>query len=114
MPRTKPVDLTQPLVRHFFYRRHGRIAKGVIGLSDTQIDEKIKTGQLDPPVKAFDGGRASGWFGFQLIEIQEERLARAKAAGAVEATAKTPAPTGGAVPTDKRTKTSAKEVNAVP
>ena len=114
MPRKKPLDLTQPLVPHFFYRRHGPVAKGVIGLSDTQIDEKIKSGELDPPVKAFEDGRATGWFGFQLIEIQEQRLARAEAAATAEATAKAPAPPSGAVPMHKRTKTAAKEVNVTP
>jgi hypothetical protein len=109
MPRTKPVDLTHPLVPHFFYRRHSPIAKGVIGLSDTQIDAKIKSGELDPPVKAFEDGRATGWFGFQLIEIQEQRLARANAAATAEATAKAPTRPGGV--THKLTKTAAKHVN---
>ena len=112
MPRTKPPDLTQPLVPHFFYRRHSPIAKGVIGLSDTQIDEKIKNGELDAPVKAFEDGRATGWFGFQLIEIQKQRLARAKAVATAESTA-TALPSG-AVLTHKRTKTAAKEVNTTP
>jgi hypothetical protein len=84
----------------------------VIGLSDTQIDEKIKSGELDPPVKAFEGGRATGWFGFQLIEIQEQRFARANAAAAAEATAKAPAPPGAV--THKRTKTAAKDLNVLP
>lgn len=84
----------------------------MIGLSDTQIDEKIKNGELDPPVKAFDDGRATGWFGFQLIEIQEQRLARAKAVAPAGATAK--ALPSGAVLTHKRTKTAAKEVNTTP
>jgi hypothetical protein len=82
VPRKKPVDLTQPLVPHFFYRRHGPIAKGVIGLADTQIDEKIKNGELPPLVKAFESGRATGWLGSQLIELQERRLAKAQAGAA--------------------------------
>jgi predicted DNA-binding transcriptional regulator AlpA len=79
MPRKKPVDLSQPLVPHFFYRRHSPIAKGVIGLADTQIDEKIKNGELPPLVKAFDSGRTVGWLGSQLIELQQQRLAKALA-----------------------------------
>src|SRR5262249_16367407 len=106
MPRIKAPDLTQPLVLHFFYRRHGPIAKGVIGLSDTQIDEKIKNGELDPPVKAFEDGRATGWFGFKPIQIRKQGLARANGAATAEATAKAPALPRAV--THKRTKTAAK------
>ena len=81
MPRkNNPLDLTQPLIPHFFYRRHGPVAKGVIGLEDTQIDARIKDGEIPPPVKAFESGRATGWFGWQLIELQRQRLERAKLA----------------------------------
>jgi hypothetical protein len=81
MPRkNNPLDLTAPLVPHFFYRRHGPVAKGVIGLEDTQIDDKIKGGELPPLVPAFESGRATGWFGWQLIELQRQRLERAKVA----------------------------------
>jgi hypothetical protein len=81
MPRkNNPLDLTQPLIPHFFYRRHGPVAKGVIGLEDTQIDDKIKNGELPPLVKAFESGRARGWLGSQLIELQRQRLAKALAA----------------------------------
>jgi predicted DNA-binding transcriptional regulator AlpA len=75
MPRK--FNLLEPLVPHFFYRRQGPVAKGVIGLEDSQIDEKIKTGELPPPVKAFESGRSTGWFGWQLIELQQRRLAKA-------------------------------------
>jgi hypothetical protein len=81
MPRkNNPLDLTAPLVPHFFYRRHGPVAKGVIGLEDTQIDDKIKSGELPPLVKAFESGRATGWTGAQLIAFMEQRLAKALAA----------------------------------
>jgi predicted DNA-binding transcriptional regulator AlpA len=80
MTRPRPVDPTQPLNPDFFYRRHGPIARGVIGLADSQIDEKIKNGELPPPVKAFDSGRLTGWLGSQLIELQQQRLERAKLA----------------------------------
>jgi hypothetical protein len=81
MPRkNNPLDLTQPLIPHFFYRRHGLVAKGVIGLEDTQIDARIKSGELPLPVKAFESGRATGWLGHQLIELQRQRLERARLA----------------------------------
>jgi predicted DNA-binding transcriptional regulator AlpA len=80
MTRKASSDLTQPLNPDFFYRRHGPIARGVIGLEDSQIDEKIKTGELPPLVQAFASGRATGWLGSQLIELQRQRLAKALAA----------------------------------
>jgi hypothetical protein len=86
MTRKTTVDLTQPLVPHFFYRRGGPVATGVIALSPNQIDEKIKTGELSPPVKAFESGRATGWFGWQLIELQQRRLAQAEVGAEAEPT----------------------------
>jgi hypothetical protein len=80
MTRKASSDLTQPLNPDFFYRRHGPIARGVIGLEDSQIDARIKSGELPPPVPAFESGRATGWFGWQLIELQRQRLERAKVA----------------------------------
>jgi hypothetical protein len=80
MTRPRPVDTTQPLNPDFFYRRHGPVARGVIGLADSQIDEKIKSGELPPLVRAFDSGRTNGWLGSQLIELQQRRLAKALAA----------------------------------
>jgi predicted DNA-binding transcriptional regulator AlpA len=74
MPRKRTPDLTQPLNPDFFYRKHGPIARGVLGLADSQIDEKIKNGELPPLVRAFESGRAAGWLGSQLIELQRRRL----------------------------------------
>jgi len=82
MTSKRTVDLTQPLNPHFFYRKHSPIAMGVIGLAASQIDEKIKSGELPPPVPAFESGRATGWTGAQLIAFQQQRLARALAAEA--------------------------------
>jgi predicted DNA-binding transcriptional regulator AlpA len=80
MTSKRTVDLTQPLNPDFFYRRHGPVARGVIGLADSQIDARIRSGELPQPVKAFASGRATGWFGWQLIELQRQRLAEAHAA----------------------------------
>lgn len=92
MPRKPPLDLTQPLVPHFFYPKSGAVAKGVIGLkSDSQIQAKIDSGELKPPIAAFEDGRRVGWMGSYLIELQQQRLARA--AEAVEAKAKRAAKT---------------------
>jgi hypothetical protein len=79
MTSKRTVDLSAPLVPHFFYRRGGAVALGVIGLADSSIDEKIRSGELPPLVKAFESGRTTGWFGWQLIELQRRRLAKAAA-----------------------------------
>jgi hypothetical protein len=73
-PKPNPFDLTQPLNPDFFYRRNSPIAKGVIGLGNTQIDDKVRSGELPPLVRAFESGRAAGWLGSQLIELQRRRL----------------------------------------
>jgi hypothetical protein len=82
MTSKRQVDLTQPLNPDFFYRKHSPVAMGVIGLAPSQIDEKIKSGELPPLVKAFESGRAAGWTGAQLIAFKERRLAKALAAEA--------------------------------
>jgi hypothetical protein len=79
-PKPNPYDLAQPLNPDFFYRRNSPIAKAVIGLQNTQIDTLIKSGALPPLVKAFESGRAAGWLGSQLIELQRQRLERARLA----------------------------------
>jgi predicted DNA-binding transcriptional regulator AlpA len=41
------------------------------GYSPTQLDEKIRTGQVPAPISLSDsGGRAKGWFGRQIIAWQ--------------------------------------------
>jgi predicted DNA-binding transcriptional regulator AlpA len=76
-----PADLG-PIHPDFVYRRSSPIARAVIGLGDTQTDEAIANGELPPPVKLTESGRATGWIGAQLIELQRKRLAKAEAAAA--------------------------------
>ena len=46
------------------------------GYSPTQLDEKIRTGQVPAPISLSDsGGRAKGWFGRQNIAWQAAREA---------------------------------------
>jgi predicted DNA-binding transcriptional regulator AlpA len=80
MTSKRTLDLSAPLNPDFFYRKHSPVAMGVIGLAPSQIDEKIKSGELPPPMAAFESGRATGWTGAQLIAFKEQRLARALAA----------------------------------
>jgi predicted DNA-binding transcriptional regulator AlpA len=83
MPRTKSAALNLsalPLNPHYFYRKHSPVTKAVIGLQATQIDAMVEAGELPPPVPAYEGSKAVGWLGSQLLELQQKRLARAKAA----------------------------------
>jgi predicted DNA-binding transcriptional regulator AlpA len=40
------------------------------GFGPTQIDAKIKTGEIPPPLSLSASGRARGWLGSQIIEHQ--------------------------------------------
>ena len=46
------------------------------GLGHTQIEEKIKSGEIEPPMALSDSGRAKGWTGEQIIRHQQRRLSR--------------------------------------
>ena len=65
---------------HFTYRKHSRIAQRVIGLGISQINQGIKNGTLPPPMSLTPDGRAQGWTGAQLLELQRQRLATAEEA----------------------------------
>ena len=46
------------------------------GLSDAQIQSKIKSGEIPAPVALSQTGRAKGWLGRQIIEHQARLMAR--------------------------------------
>lgn len=46
------------------------------GYKHTQLDEKIKSGEIPAPFSLSDSGRAKGWTGRQIIEHQQRLLAR--------------------------------------
>jgi predicted DNA-binding transcriptional regulator AlpA len=48
------------------------------GLSPTQIDAKIKTGEIPAPIPLSASGRAKGWLGHQIIDHQRRLLATAR------------------------------------
>jgi hypothetical protein len=61
------------------YRLTDPVAVHAIGLGATQQAEAIARGELPVPPKLTPSGRARAWIGQQLLDIQEERLKRAKA-----------------------------------
>ena len=46
------------------------------GLGHTQFDELIFSGQLPPPIRISDGGRAVAWIKSELDEWLAERIAK--------------------------------------
>ena len=70
-------DETFGIVPHFFYRKTDAETRRIIGLKPTQIEEAIKTGDLDPPATITSTGRATGWQGTQLISHIRKRQKRA-------------------------------------
>ena len=39
----------------------------LFGLKPTQLSEAMNTGKLPPTTQSIEGGKAKGWFGFQII-----------------------------------------------
>jgi predicted DNA-binding transcriptional regulator AlpA len=60
------------------YRTTHQTTRKIIGLKNTAIKEAIKNGSLPPPVSLTAHGKASGWYGFTLIELIKDRLAKAE------------------------------------
>jgi hypothetical protein len=72
------LPLNAEIVPHFTYRKFSPVALNVIGLGPSQLDEAIERGELPPPLDLTPSGRAQGWTGQQLLDLQAERLARAQ------------------------------------
>jgi hypothetical protein len=49
------------------------------GYKSTQLDQKIKDGEIPAPIPLSDSGRASGWTGQMIIDHQRELLIKADA-----------------------------------
>jgi hypothetical protein len=49
------------------------------GYMSTQMNERIKSGDVPMPISLSDHGRARGWFGRSIIAWQREREEKAKA-----------------------------------
>lgn len=83
MPKAKkkiasPPRLDGPINPDLLYRVTDAIK--YFGYRPTQLTEKIKSGDIPPPVKLSTSGHAAGWFGRQIIEWQQQRIAASKAA----------------------------------
>jgi hypothetical protein len=75
------VNLAYPReTQEMVFDAHDRAFALFKGTCGRGIDARIRSGELPQPVKAFASGRATGWFGWQLIELQRQRLAEAHAA----------------------------------
>ena len=48
--------------------------KKYFGYRHTQLEEKIRTGEIPAPFLLSDTGRAKGWTGRQIIEHQRRRI----------------------------------------
>jgi hypothetical protein len=67
-----------PLVPDRFYRRGEVVANRYLGYGHTQLEEKIRAGEIEPPIALSKSGRATGWFGRYLIKRQAELEAAGK------------------------------------
>jgi hypothetical protein len=69
-----------PLVPDRFYRVSEVVSERYLGYgSEQNLSEKIEAGEIDPPIKLSESGRACGWFGRYLIKKQAEIEAAASA-----------------------------------
>jgi predicted DNA-binding transcriptional regulator AlpA len=55
-----------------------REGRKYFGYGPTQIDEKIKSGEIPAPVALSASGRAKGWLGQQIIEHHRRLMAAAE------------------------------------
>jgi len=68
-----PARLEGPINPDLLYRLGE--ARPYFGLKPTQLAERIKSGDIPPPVKLTASGNACGWFGRQILEWQQKRIA---------------------------------------
>jgi hypothetical protein len=59
-----------PLNPNSFYRKSVVVRHRLLGYKHSQLDEKIKAGEIDPPVALSESGRAVGWWGHYLLSRQ--------------------------------------------
>jgi hypothetical protein len=67
------------------YRKSDPETRRILGLKPTAIDDGINDGTLPPPAPLTAHGKATGWMGWQLIEVQRKRLEAAAQRHAEEA-----------------------------
>src|SRR5262249_22834560 len=64
--------------RNKIYRKTHPQTRKILGLNPTAIDDAIADGPLPVPWPLTGHGKATGWLGEQLIEVQRNRLAAAE------------------------------------
>jgi len=70
--------LIGPLHPNSFYRRSVVVRHRLLGYGSSQLAEKIKAGEIKPPIALSESGKAVGWYGKYLLEKQAEREAAAE------------------------------------
>jgi predicted DNA-binding transcriptional regulator AlpA len=63
---------------HVFYRM-AEWGEAFFGFAASQLETKIRTGEIPKPVALSDTGRARGWFGRDILDWQNKRRAKAAA-----------------------------------
>jgi hypothetical protein len=56
------------------YRKHE--GPKFFGLQSSQLEEKIRSGEIPAPVSLTKSGRAKGWFGWQIAEHHRQLVER--------------------------------------
>jgi predicted DNA-binding transcriptional regulator AlpA len=51
-----------------------------VGLGRTQIGQLIANGEFPKPIKLSDGGRAKAWLECEVLEWQNQRIAKSRPA----------------------------------
>jgi hypothetical protein len=77
IPENKPKRerKPRPLFADYFYRKTE--GPNYFGYGTTQLDERIRSGDVPPPCRLSPNGRATGWFGRTIIEYQQKIQATA-------------------------------------
>jgi hypothetical protein len=78
MRRLAEVGQVPPINPDFFYRLH--VLPLFLGLERSQVREAINSGELPPLVSPTDSGRALGYYGRTILDLQRKRQAKADAA----------------------------------
>jgi predicted DNA-binding transcriptional regulator AlpA len=75
MPK-KPDRADRPLVANHAYRR--KELYPFVPWGSTQLDAMIASKEFPEPFSMSDSGRAKFWFGWQILQWQQERVAASK------------------------------------
>jgi len=65
--KSKLADSTAEAIHPDYIYRKAQYGRKFFGYGATQLDEKIRLGEVPKPVKLSGTGRAEGWFGHQIL-----------------------------------------------